>query len=271
MAGKLACVTTKQEPADREPFSREQRLVFGEIAEQYDEYRPSYPDALYETIIAFGDLHAGDRALEIGAGTGKATLGFVERGLDVHALEPSPGMAEVLRAKGIEAEATLFESYTPPADGFRLVYAAQAWHWVGGDDRYERAAAALAPGGTAAFFWNKGRDWTGALKAENAAAYAAHAPNLVNPQWNLDWVLDGLAACDAFDEPELRVVTWTQSYTRDEWVRLLGTHSDHRMLPEPQRTRLHAEVADVIDRHGGRVELVYDVECYLARKVSRRV
>ena len=30
----------------------------------------------------------------------------------------------------------------------------------GGDDRYDRVAAALAPGGTVAFFWNKGREWT---------------------------------------------------------------------------------------------------------------
>ena len=89
---------------------REQRLVFGEIAEQYDEYRPSYPDALFDTIIEFGELHAGDRALEIGAGTGKATAGFATRGLRVHALEPSPAMAAILRANGVETEEILFES-----------------------------------------------------------------------------------------------------------------------------------------------------------------
>ncbi len=140
---------------------REQRLVFGEIAEQYDAYRPSYPDALFDTIVDFGDVRAGDRALEIGAGTGKATAGFVARGLHVHALEPSPGMAALLRPKGVETEEVLFESWDPPAGGFRLAYAAQAWHWVGGDDRYEKVAAALAPGGTVAFFWNKGREWSG--------------------------------------------------------------------------------------------------------------
>ena len=48
-----------------------------------------------------------------------------------------------------------------------------------------------------------------------------------------------------------------------EWVRLLGTHSDHRILPDEQRRELHAAVGDVIDRHGGRVDVVYDVECYL--------
>lgn len=247
---------------------REQRLVFGEVAEQYDAARPSYPDALYETIIEFGGLHAGDRALEIGAGTGKATTGFVARGLAVHALEPSPEMAAVLRAKGVEVEETLFESWTPPPEPFRLAYAAQAWHWVGGDDRYERVAAALAPGGTVAFFWNKGREWTGSLGADNDAVYAEIAPPMTGgSQWELTWVAEGIASCALLEPPTKRVVTWTQGYTRAEWERLLGTHSDHRILPEEQRTRLHTAVGDVIDRHGGRVEVTYDVEIFLSRRV----
>lgn len=259
LADKLGAVTEPE---------REQRLVFGEVAEQYDTYRPSYPDELFATIVEFGDLHAGDRALEIGAGTGKATAGFVARGLDVHALEPSPGMAAVLRTKGIATEETLFEAWNPLTSGpFRLVYAAQSWHWVSGDDRYERVAAALQPGGTVAFFWNKGRDWTGALAEDNDAQYAKYAPEMVGgKQWHLDWVSDGIAGCPLLESPTTRVVTWTQSYTRTEWEQLLGTHSDHRILPEEQRTSLHTAVGDVIDRHGGRVEVVYDVEIYLSRR-----
>lgn len=247
---------------------REQRLVFGEVAEQYDAYRPSYPDALFDTIIDFGDLHAGDRALEIGAGTGKATMGFVARGFDVHALEPSAPMAQILRARGVQVESTLFEAWEPPAKRFRLAYAAQAWHWVGGDDRYERVATALEPGGTLALFWNKGREWTGLLGADNDAAYKEHAPELVGGrQWHMGWVSEGIAACAAFEPPVVRTVTWSRSYSRAEWVELLGTHSDHRILPDEQRARLHGAIGDAIDRHGGRVDVDYDVECYLSRRV----
>jgi SAM-dependent methyltransferase len=258
LAGRLGIVSDSD---------REQRLVFGEIAQQYEAFRPSYPHELFDTIIDFGDLHAGHRALEIGAGTGKATVAFVARGLDVHALEPSPGMAAVLRGKGIEAEETLFEEWDPGASGgFQLVYAAQAWHWVRGDDRYDRVAAALRPGGTVAFFWNKGRDWTGSLGADNDAAYARLAPEMSNAQWQLDWVADGIDACALLGPPTRRIVTWTQPYSRVEWERLLGTHSDHRILPDEQRARLHTAVGDVIDRHGGHVEVVYDVEIFLSRR-----
>ena len=249
------------------PSGREQRLVFGEIASAYDAYRPSYPDELFDTVVDFGGLHAGDRALEIGAGTGKATRGFLALGLSVHALEPSSEMAAVARAKGIDVEESLFETWTAP-DTFDLVYAAQAWHWVQGDDRYERAARALRAGGTLALFWNKGREWTGALGADSDAVYAELAPDIGSSTgWDFDWVRAEIDACQAFEDATVREVEWSCTYTRNQWVGLLGTHSDHRILPEEQRSRLHAAVGDAIDRHGGRVDVVYDTVVYLSRRV----
>ena len=246
----------------------EQGLVFGEVADQYDRARPSYPDALFDTVIAHGALASGDAALEVGAGTGKATRGFLARGLRVHALEPSPGMATVLRGHGVDVEESTFEAW-PLRDGaFRVVYAAQAWHWVQSDDRYEKAAAALASGGTLALFWNRGREWDGPLGTDNDAAYSEHAPTLTGGgHWRLDRHLDELAVVPAFEGVTKRVITWEQRYSTDEWVTLLGTHSDHRILPEAQRTRLHAAVGDVIDRHGGFVDVTYDTLLYLATRV----
>ena len=247
---------------------RVQRLVFGEVAEQYDRARPSYPDALFDTVLDYGALAPGDAALEIGAGTGKATRGFATRGLVVHALEPSAGMASVLRESGIDAEQVTFEEWVPVPAGFRLVFAAQAWHWVHGADRYDKAAIAVDPGGTLALFWNKPREWTGDLGAANDAAYDEHAPALTSSvgRWELDRTLDEIAASGAFRGASKRVITWTQSYTTSEWLTLLGTHSDHRMLPDAQRARLHAAVGRAINTHGGVVEVTYDAMLYLARR-----
>jgi len=247
---------------------REQRLVFGEVAEQYDAFRPSYPDEAFDTIIEYGHLCPGDRALEIGAGTGKATVKMAARGLEITALEPSPEMAAVLRSKGIEPIETTFESWRLERAAFPLVYAAQAWHWVHGADRYERVASALVPGGVVALFWNQGGEWDGPLGAAIDAVYERHAPHLnrVVRQWNMDVLLEQLSATPAFAPAEKRTVTWSQSYTRAEWESLLGTHSDHRILPEEQRHRLHSALGDVIDLHGGRVDVSYDVNIYLARR-----
>jgi SAM-dependent methyltransferase len=248
---------------------REQALVFGEVAEQYEAARPSYPDELFATIVDYGGLRAGDAALEIGAGTGKATMGFVAHGLAVLALEPSAEMARVLRAKGVTVEETPFEEWPVRADAFQLVFAAQAWHWVHGPDRYDKVAHALTSGGTLALFWNVGRAHPEPFKTDNDAAYARLAPELtdsVGDQWNREVLVGDSAACGKFEPMVERIVTWRTSYTSAEWMRLLGTHSGHRMLPDDVRTRLHTEVGAVIDAHGGLLPVVYDTKVYLATR-----
>ena len=248
---------------------REQALVFGEVAEQYDAARPSYPDGLYATVIEYGGLRPGDAALEIGAGTGKATMGFVARGLAVHALEPSAEMARVLRAKGVPVEETTLEDWPVRPGAFRLAFAAQAWHWVRGADRYDTVARALEPGGTIAVFWNIGRAHPEPFKTDNDAAYQQLAPELtdsIGDQWRAEVLVGDAAACGAFEPMVERKVTWRTSYTSAEWMRLLGTHSGHRMLPDDVRTRLHTEIGTVIDAHGGLLPVVYDTLVYLARR-----
>jgi SAM-dependent methyltransferase len=74
----------------------ERRLSFGEVAELYDRARPSYPEALVEDLI---ELAGAGTALEVGAGTGKATVLFGQRGVSVLALEPSAEMAAVARRR----------------------------------------------------------------------------------------------------------------------------------------------------------------------------
>ena len=250
---------------------REQALVFGEVADQYDAARPSYPDELFDTVIEFGGLHAGDAALEIGAGTGKATTGFAARGLAVHALEPSAEMARVLRAKGVTVEETTFEEWPVRPGAFRLAFAAQSWHWVHGPDRYEKVAQALAPGGTLALFWNMGRAHPEPFKTDNDAAYERLAPELtdsVGDRWTADVLVGDAAACGLFEPIVERTVTWHTSYTGTEWMRLLGTHSGHRMLADDVRTRLHTEIGDLINVHGGLLPVVYDTRLYLATRRS---
>ncbi len=248
---------------------REVRTVFGEVAEQYDAIRPSYPAALFDTVMMVGDLRAGDTAVEIGAGTGKATMPFLERGIEVHCLEPSPGMAALLRSKGADVEETDFESWT--GTPVRLAYAAQAWHWVKGDDRYEKLAAALEPGGSVALFWNQGRPHPEPFVFDNDAAYERFVPGfnaevVRATERGFGWAREELDASGLFTPCETYTFTWESSFTRDEWIMHLGTASNHRMLPEETRTQLHNAVGDAIDKHGGVLPVIWDTMLFFARK-----
>ena len=57
----------------------------------YDRRRPGYPAALYADLLALVDR--GGRALEAGAGTGKATVTLAHCGLEVVSFEPDQAMA----------------------------------------------------------------------------------------------------------------------------------------------------------------------------------
>jgi ubiquinone/menaquinone biosynthesis C-methylase UbiE len=49
---------------------------FEQIGPAYDEVRPGYPESVYDRIVAFSSLLAPSRILEVGTGTGKATLTY---------------------------------------------------------------------------------------------------------------------------------------------------------------------------------------------------
>jgi SAM-dependent methyltransferase len=269
-AGSLQDVTT------------ERRFAFGAVADLYDLARPSYPLALVDDVLAFAGAERGDPAVEVGAGTGKATELFAERGLRIVALEPSFEMARIaqhkLAAYDVTIEQTEFEQWAPH-ERFRLVFSAQAWHWVNPDLRYTRAREALADGGALAIFWNRPRWETSPVRDELSDAYGRAAPELGSggtgpgpmdpdvhsaPEWWGDWTKE-LRATPGFEAPEARSYPWTQVYTTAEYVQLLQTHSDHIVLPNREREALLEAVAGVIDRSGGSLTLEYVTGLWLAR------
>jgi SAM-dependent methyltransferase len=235
-------------------LSREQRLVFGEVAEAYARERPAYPDALLDDVAALGR-----RALEVGAGTGKATAGLLARGLAVTALEPSPGMAAVGRrlnpgAAWVEAGLEDFAS----DERFDVVYAAQSWHWVDPERGFARAHALLRDGGWLALFWNRGAE-----RIDVDAIYARLAPELRGGGGGRG--IDHAArirASGRFGDVEERAYPWSEERSADSYIRLLGTHSHHRMLPDDRRAALLAAIREAI---GDSVRIDYVTRLYLAR------
>ena len=57
----------------------ESRLRFGLVAEQYERARPGYPAELIDAVCRYAALVPGDRALDIGTGTGQAAMAFARR------------------------------------------------------------------------------------------------------------------------------------------------------------------------------------------------
>jgi SAM-dependent methyltransferase len=129
-------------------------LLFGSVAECYERYRLDYPDELVDTVLGYAGRPVCT-ALEVGAGTGKATRPFAARGIEVTALEPDADMAKVLarvtHGLPVRPVVTTFEHFRTESR-FDLVYAAAAWHWTSPVTRWAQAVELLVPGGVLALF-----------------------------------------------------------------------------------------------------------------------
>lgn len=264
-------------------MATERRLTFGSVAELYDRARPSYPPALVDDVLQFAGAGDGDRAVEVGAGTGKATVLFARRGLRILALEPSAEMARIaqLNLTGYEhvtIERIEFERWRPERS-FKLVFSGQAWHWIEPEVRFGRAREALVPGGALAVFWNRPRWESCALREELDQAYRRAAPELGGdavgpgpmhpgvdepPEWWGDWTRE-LRGAAGFEPPDQRMYSWRQDYSAADYVQLLRTHSDHIVLEPVQREALLEAVGSVIDRNGGTLSLEHVTALWLAR------
>lgn len=65
----------------------ELRRTFNTDEYNYDKSRPAYPKELFEDIFDYVKLSGNSNVLEIGIGTGQATLPFLNKGCNVTAVE----------------------------------------------------------------------------------------------------------------------------------------------------------------------------------------
>jgi SAM-dependent methyltransferase len=244
------------------------RTSFDRKAELYDAARPSYAEAMVDEVIARSGIAADGKILEIGAGTGKATVPFARRGRRLLALEPGGNLAAILRRNlagfpkaGIET--TTFEAWSGADGSFDLVISAQALHWVDPAVRYVKAAAALRPKGALALIRNEIADLAPGLRADLQAAYARFFPA---PIWTaarntLDAQRRDLTAeiegSGLFTGVHAAFFPCPVSYSRRQYLDLLDTHSDHVLLEDGLRAPLYQAIGEAIDRHGGSIEVPY--------------
>jgi len=69
------------------------RTTFDSAADLYQEARPKYPDEIFDELAALAGLQPGDRLLEIGCATGKATTPLARRGFHITCIEIGPELA----------------------------------------------------------------------------------------------------------------------------------------------------------------------------------
>ncbi|HEY2794353.1 MAG TPA: class I SAM-dependent methyltransferase [Micromonosporaceae bacterium] len=245
-------------------------LSFGTIAQVYERYRPGYPVELFELVAAYAGRPVRT-ALEIGAGTGKATRLFAEQGVTVTASEPDASMLAQLR-KHVPASVmpvrAAFEEL-PLTKRYGLVYAAAALHWTRPAGRWERIAAMLEPGGVFASFGGPVQlADTGVQQAVDEARRPfldtdeIPSPDGTRPEQEMQWPGTELEQSEAFTDVMQCVIARRLTMTAPEYVGHLSTISAYLVLPEADRTEVFARILQVLPE---RVTIAADIIAHLAR------
>jgi SAM-dependent methyltransferase len=245
-------------------------LSFGSVAEAYERFRPGYPDALVDAVLAYAGrpVHS---ALEIGAGTGKATRAFAARGIRVTATDPDPAMLAELRRHvpdHVVTRRAAFEDL-PLEPVHDLVFAAASLHWTEPQGRWERVAAMLRPGGVFASFGGQTHLADPALREAARAARTPYlpddqvpAPDGTTDDSELQWPGTELSASVLFTDVQQSVLERRMTMTVDDYLGHLATVSAYVMLDEKTRRELLGAIRDVLPEH---VDVDADVTLHLAR------
>ena len=234
--------------------------IYDAIAALYDRARPSYPPALLDDICAYARLGHDARLLEIGAGTGQATVPMARRGCSIDAIELGAKLAAFTRAKlaGCPKVRVIqgdFARLDLRHGHYDLVYAATSFHWLDQAAAFRKAHQLLKPAGALALFWHRPvmTERSSQLVEALQSVYQRAAPVLTRdfempPQpaaVSTDYKRL-IPASGRFRDLEVRRHHVINEYSADAYLELLSTFSDHIKLPNSQRQRLYAEIRALI-------------------------
>ena len=240
------------------------------MAAAYERFRPGYPDELVGQVLAYAGRPVRS-AVEIGAGTGKATRVLARHGVTVTATDPDPAMLSELRRHVPTTVTTVRAAFEdlPPTGTYDMVFAAASLHWTRPEGRWTRVAGLLAPGGIFASCGGQGQLADPDLQLSVDTVRSAYlddddipSPDGTPADSTMQWPGTELAASPMFVDVRQSTMERRASMTVAEYVGHLSTVSAYLELSDPVRREALQAIREVLP---GRVQVVSDLQLHLAR------
>lgn len=212
---------------------------FEGIGEEYDRYRPGFPDAAAEVIVP----NRVDAVLDLGAGTGKFTELLTGRAERVIAVEPAGAMLEVLRDKlpSVEALVGGAEDIPVPGGSVDAVTVAQAFHWFERDAACAEIQRVLVPDGVLGLLWNHSDPtctWDRACHRVAHPAVSAEADSTT---------ASAVDELPGFVFEHRSEIAWSEPISRDSYIRRWRTVSSFLAADEHTRDAMVARLDSILD------------------------
>lgn len=255
----------------------ERKYLFNDVPKEYDKFRPSYPRELFADIIEYSKIHKNSSILEIGCGTGQATQGFVNIGYkNIICIELGKNLAD-FTAEKYKDEPTIrvhndsFEEWDSKNEEFDVAISATAFHFINPQIGYPKVFNLLKSNGTMAFFWTVHVQVYDDLHNKIRELYTKYAPDLddsIKPTPNeaIKGIFNTINSVGLFKNIQTKEYKWEHTYSSEEYISLLNTHSKHRQLDEKTRQLLFSDIKEIIDCYGGFINKPQLVALFLAKK-----
>jgi SAM-dependent methyltransferase len=215
------------------------KTTFDEAASLYDEVRPGYPEDLFDDVVSLSGIPAGGKILEIGCGTGQATVPFARRGYRILCIELGENMAAVARRNlegcpNADVRTGAFEESALQEGAFDLAISATAFHWLDPAVAYPKVAGALRDGGSLALFWNihVHSDASEGFFEAAQRIYEREAREIWDHKYEgpprSDEVPDRTGEIEdsgLFDAVTSRNYRWDETYDAEGYLRVLNTYT----------------------------------------------
>ena len=241
------------------------RLTFNEDPAAYDHLRPKYTDALFIDVIQYSALDATKKALEIGIGTGQATLPFLKTGCELTAVEIGDQLAQYSREKFSEYERFKvitqdFESVALEESSCDLVYSASAFHWIAPEIGLPKVYQLLKPGGVFAWISVQPAPSQKYIHKEMQKVYAEYSRYFSETKIRFNRLPEArrkqssrrrALKKNGFIEITDHLYHGTRTLNASDYVTLSTTYSDHRAMPEDDRAQMLQKIENTIHRCGG--------------------
>lgn len=258
------------------------RRTFDSVADEYQDARPEYPDELFDALVATAELRPGDRLLEIGCASGKATLPLARRGFRITCVELGADLVAAARRNlagfgDVDVVESAFETWTPHRDArFDLVFAATAWHWLDPTVRYEQAWRCLRSGGHLAFWGavhvipKDGDPFFEQLQEVYDEIGEGLPDDAVVPRPGaLPDDREEIEGSGLFESVIVRQFDWEVVYDAEGYLRLLDAFSGHIAMRDWQRDRLYGEIRRrLAERPDGQLRRHWGAVLQVARRVD---
>ncbi len=218
-----------------------------------DRARPSYPTQVFDDLTALSELSANARIVEIGCGTGQATLPLAERGFAIMCVELGEQLASFARRKlarfpSVDVINSDFEDWQPQHAEFDAIVAFTAFHWIDSEVRYVKAAELLHERGKLGivsaqhvlppdgdpFFVEVQEDYDAVVPDDPKTKTGSDRPP--HPDTVAD-LTEEIATSGRFRNLGTRRYLWDVTYTADDYIAVLNTYSGHRAFDEKTRER----------------------------------